>query len=273
MGRLRRMMGRRTGIYSLELAESSMMYRLVGIDCAVDPGNVGVALATLDGDLCRVLDARRCKKNELPVDVIAKWHDDAPLALLAVDAPLGWPVAMAEGLATHLAGGPLAAEPNQLFRRATDRAIHARLAKQPLDVGANFIARTAKAALDLLEALRARTSESIPLAWQAEVPADLAAIEVYPAATLRAWSLPIVSYKKSSQQIERQQMLDALPEWFDASAARDVAIASADALDAVLCVLAAVDFCQGRAVGPKDEQNTVARKEGWIWAAENISHG
>lgn len=252
-----------------------MSVRLVGIDCAVDPTNVGVALATLDGERCRVLDARRCGKKELPVDVIASWHDDAPLALLAVDAPLGWPLAMAEGLATHAAGGPLAAEPNRLFRRATDVDIHTRLAKQPLDVGANFIARTAKAALDLLEALRASTSESIPLVWQAEVPADLSAIEVYPAATMRAWSLPIVSYKKSAQQAERQQMLDALPEWFDASAARDVALASADVLDAVLCVLAAADFCQGRAVPPGEEVAAMARKEGWIWAGENknISRG
>lgn len=250
-----------------------MSVRLVGIDCAVDPAKVGVALATLEGERCRVLDARRCGKNNLPVDMIAKWYDEAPLTLLAIDAPLGWPAAMAEELATHAAGRPLAAEPNRLFRRATDRAIHARLSKQPLDVGANFIARTAKAALDLLETLRERTGESIPLAWQAKVPANLAAIEVYPAATMRAWSLPIVCYKKSAQRAERQQMLDAMPEWFDASAAREAALASADVLDAVLCVLAAVDFCQGRAVGPKDEQYTVARKEGWIWAAENISRG
>ena len=38
---------------------------------------------------------------------------------------------------------------------------------------------------------------------------------------------------------------------------------NADALDAGLCVLAAVDFLLGRAMKPQDEE--MAEKEGWIW--------
>ena len=39
---------------------------------------------------------------------------------------------------------------------------------------------------------------------------------------------------------------------------------SADALDAVVCVLAAMDFLDGRAMAPP--RQAVAEQEGWIWA-------
>ena len=51
-----------------------------------------------------------------------------------------------------------------LFRRQTDDDIHTRFRKRPLEVGANFISRTAVAALKLLQKLRTSTSMAIPLA-------------------------------------------------------------------------------------------------------------
>lgn len=245
-----------------------MSVRLVGIDCAVQPNKVGVALGELKGERCRLLEARRCGANDLPADVVYAWNSAAPISLLALDAPLGWPHALAEHLEDHIAGGPLAAEPHALFRRATDTNVYQRLRKHPLDVGANFIARTAKAALDIIDELRQRTGEPIPLAWAAETPQAMAAIEVYPAATLRTHNLPLVDYKKTDQRAARQKMLDALPEWFDASAVVEASLDSADVLDSVLCVLAAVDFCDGRAIGPPSELVSVAKKEGWIWVGD-----
>ncbi|MEM8944502.1 MAG: DUF429 domain-containing protein [Planctomycetota bacterium] len=241
-----------------------MAATIVGVDCAVQPTKVGLALAEIDNNSVRVLDTRKCGASQLPIDVIFQWHIQTPISLLALDAPLGWPAAMADSLSDHQAGGSVEAEPNALFRRATDIEIHRRLKKQPLDVGANFIARTAKAALDLIAQLRHLTAEPIPLAWTAEIPSMTSAIEVYPAATLRVHGLPLVRYKETAQREARQQMLHALPHWFDASAGREAAIESADTLDAILCLLAAADFCRGRAIPPADQPT--AQKEGWIWA-------
>ena len=43
----------------------------------------------------------------------------------------------------------------------------------------------------------------------------------------------------------------------------ELGIQLADALDAAVCILCALDFTKGLAVGP--ENSEVARKEGWIW--------
>ncbi len=241
-----------------------MAVRIAGIDCAVQPTKVGVALALFEGHRCRILEARRCGANDKPAAAVNAWHTEAAISLIAIDAPLGWPVALSTALPMHAAAAPIPTEPNQLFRRETDRDIYRRLGKQPLDVGASFIARTAKAALTLLEDLRLLTGESIPLAWDMSIPMATSVIEVYPAATIRSSALPIVDYKKASQIDGRRRIIEAFPDWFDISAAVDSALESADVLDAILCVLAAVEFSQARAVPPTDQE--VARKEGWIWA-------
>jgi hypothetical protein len=43
--------------------------------------------------------------------------------------------------------------------------------------------------------------------------------------------------------------------------------ASADALDAAVCVLAAADFLRGEAMPPEDQ--ALAEREGWIWVRAN----
>src|SRR5204862_1418897 len=74
-------------------------------------------------------------------------------AVLAIDAPLGWPVALARTLFTHRAGERLSSPANDMFRCTTDSFIQRELSKTPLDVGADRIARTAHAALRFLEDL------------------------------------------------------------------------------------------------------------------------
>lgn len=238
--------------------------RIAGVDCAVDPAKIGVALGEMDGEGCRILEAKLCSASEPPEGVLERWHRQAPLDLLALDAPLGWPVALSQTLPWHSAGCGIQAEPQQLFTRLSDREIHTRLKKKPLEVGADRIARTAVAALKLLETLRRSTGEEFPLAWQSLPPAQPSAIEVYPAATIRASGLPIVSYKKPPQRDARQTMLESLPKKFAVEAYREVAMKSADVLDAILCVLAGWNFCRGLSVPPDDL--LTAKREGWIWA-------
>jgi hypothetical protein len=83
----------------------------------------------------------------------------------------------------RLSYAALGKEPNELFRRATDDDIKLRLGKRPLDVGADRIARTAAAALKLLDRLRRETGRPIPLAWTPDEDPTWRAIEVYPVAT------------------------------------------------------------------------------------------
>jgi predicted nuclease with RNAse H fold len=143
---------------------------IVGIDCATDPRKTGVARAEFEDGRLRILEALTCSRKRLAVDVTAEWLRDHGSAIVALDAPLGWPAALGDSLAQHLAGGPIVASADTLFSRETDRDIHRRLDKRPLEVGANLIARTAVAALGLLAALRERLEMDIPLGWRRRHP-------------------------------------------------------------------------------------------------------
>lgn len=149
----------------------------------------------------------------------------------------------------------MAASADALFRRKTDDDIHTRFRKRPLEVGANFISRTAVAALELLQKLKNSTGTAIPLAWSPMDVNPIAAIEVYPAATRLAHG----SEGKGGS-------IEGLEPLLDLSALDGVLPASADAIDALVCVLAAADFIRGQARPPLDLDT--ARQEGWIWTAE-----
>ena len=231
------------------------MVLLIGIDCATQPNKVGLALGELEGDGVRIKACRTGSPKDRPASIVTSWLQPGEPALLALDAPLGWPRAIGPALAGHQAGAAMGASAHALFRRQTDDDIHRRFGKRPLEVGANFISRTAVAALDLLAELRTNTGESIPLAW---TPADLtpfAAIEVYPAATRLAHGSP-----------GKGGSIEGLEPLLDVSALGGVLPAAADAIDALVCVLAAADFMRGRAHRPEDLET--ARQEGWIWTAE-----
>jgi hypothetical protein len=173
--------------------------------------------------------------------------------LIGLDAPLGWPRPLAASLIDHHAGQGLPTGANQLFARATDRVIRERLGKQPLEVGANFIARTAVAALALLDELRELTGHPIPLAWEVSEAEPWRAIEVYPAATRIAHGVR-----------DQGGNLEGLDPLLDCTAVEPAQLANADAVDACVCALAASDFLLGRAVPPDDLETAVS--EGWIWA-------
>ena len=110
------------------------------------------------------------------------------LAKAAGSLPLEVAVMSAKVLQRHWAGTALGVDSNALFRRETDRFIRDKLGKQSFDVGADRIAWTAHSALTLLSALRERLHAPIPLAWSPRI-CGLCAIEVYPAATLKAHAI------------------------------------------------------------------------------------
>lgn len=240
-----------------------MKITLVGIDCATDVAKVGLALGEIDGGKPKLWEVAVGERGDSMSEIIDRWTRGIGALLLALDAPLGWPEPMSKTLALHQAGEPIAIEPNQLFRRHTDRFIKQTVGRQPLDVGADRIARTAHTALGLLQALRSKTGFPIRLAWRPEVDQVLSAIEVYPAATLQGRGIRASGYKRQADVAIREEMVAELDQHITLPADADSMVDRADALDAAVCVLAAADFVRGWCAGP--DNLALARKEGWIW--------
>ncbi len=91
----------------------------------------------------------------------------------------------------------------------------------------------------------------------------ISAIEVYPAATLRAHSINAKGYKKRSNLAERDAMIERLHSLAGFPENIEALRASADALDAVVCLAAGADFLRGLALPPANL--SLAKQEGWIW--------
>jgi len=239
------------------------MISVIGIDCATAPGKVGLARGEVNGSSLVILEARKVKKQESVKEVICSWILPSVPTLLAIDAPLGWPNALGMALARHNAGMPIECDANSLFRRETDRYIKGVIGKQPLDVGADRIARTAHAALSLIEEIRQKTGQPVSMAWETELQPGIWAIEVYPAATLTVWGMRSSVYKSPEHTAERREILKELGRLARIDCDEVALEQDDDVLDAAICVLAGADFLTGRAMPPENME--VARKEGWIW--------
>jgi len=229
------------------------MTALLGIDCSTDPKKTGLALGELRGEKVRILRCTTATKDEPPWAIASDWLKGCDEVLIALDSPLGWPKALGANLANHRVGLPIKADANQMFRRAADVEIKQRLGKLPLEVGANLIARTAVAALRLLDRIRQDSGYPIPLAWAPHETESWRAIEAYPAATRIAHGAPDVGGS-----------LEGLGALLDCSVVLSAVTESKDAADAAVCALAAADFLLGRAIPPVDVETALI--EGWIWA-------
>jgi predicted RNase H-like nuclease len=203
-------------------------------------------------------------KREAPTELLAAWLTETPHALIALDAPLGWPAALGAALHTHRAGDPLTPDATALFTRLTDRRLHARTGKRPLEVGADRIARTARAALELLQHAREASGQPIPLAWAPSAASGARAIEVYPAGTLAAAGAPSSQYKDPGSA-SRTPIIAALRARINLPSNFDAMAAPGDLLDALICLWAGLDFLEGLALGPSAGEQSVAEHEGWIW--------
>lgn len=246
---------------------------IIGIDCAAQPENVGIAVGRRFRGVTRIETVRSGKRMGWDglvmhtADLIEK--EASGSVLIALDAPLGWPQALAETLPGHFAGKAPRPTANEMFRRRTDDVVKEKLNKQPLDVGADKIARATHAALRFLDLLREATGLAVSLAWSPGQSTGVSAIEVYPAATLITYGLlPSRSYKQSTKESknERHILVAGLADIVGlGEAARSEMVAHHDLLDAAVCVIAGVDFAEGNVVEPLSEEMEQARREGWIW--------
>ena len=239
------------------------MITIIGIDCAAQDVKCGLALGALAGDRVTLIEVVTKQTSVLPI--LEQWFREHRPALVAIDAPLGWPAPLGDSLPSHEAGNPLGPSANELFRRTTDGVVRKITNKQPLDVGADKIARVAVRAVKLIGELRDATGLSLPLALASGVPDRATVIEVYPALTLRSRALSDVRYKgsKPENRDQRLRLLDDMKQHVDLPEDTRLLADSDDAFDAMVCLLAAADFCAGRVVEPRDIQQS--KKEGWIW--------
>jgi len=227
---------------------------IVGVDCAAQAKNTGLARAIQDGKRLVVLDAR-CASNEASAaSIVGEWVRDSHRVLLALDAPLGWPAELGRELARHRAGEPLTPAAHAMFRRLTDDVIYERLGKRPLEVAADRIARAAHAALKFLGDLRALARSKIPLIWSPNWRGRFGVIEVYPAATRIALGAP-----RGSGSLEG---LESRIRFQNGTAPT-----SEHARDAVVCAISAAEFLSGQMIAPTRSQRAQAEHEGWIWAS------
>ena len=263
-------------------ADAPTSVRVIGLDCATDPNEVGLAwgdystVASSRGTL-EVLGVRKGSSSAKEagwakiVDAITQLASGSAPVLLALDAPLGWPISLSAALIGHSAGSLPSASADCMFQRQTDRLIRKRLDKKPLEVGANLIARTAHSALRRLDQIRESLGSAAPLAWNPAQITGTQIIEVYPAATLVTHGLTDTGYKgtKPEHRNERVALTTKLAKNEHLRGiAGDVRLQmekTDHALDAMVCCLAAADFLRGEAMPPEPEQVPLAKKEGWIW--------
>src|SRR5688500_17232343 len=96
---------------------------LIGIDCATVDSKVGLSIGTICTDRCVIQYADTCSSERSVAEVVVERLAGSTRALLAFDAPLGWPRPMGESLVAHQAGAFLSVEADELFRRETDRFV------------------------------------------------------------------------------------------------------------------------------------------------------
>jgi hypothetical protein len=269
--------------------------RLIGWDAAVDPRNNAVVTvdavfrpAREDRGACPAVELRvenvvRPRGREDLVEALAESLRRAGATLVCIDAPLGWPSAMAAALAGHRAGDTVGASADELFRRMTDHEIKRRIGKTPLDVGADRIARATRTTLEVLGEVRRAARHDLRLAldpagllWPpapARAPEPTGGtwvLETYPGGWFASERIHPRGYRRSGAHEVRRALLHEIESHLagrgisvDPAQHRGGLLRRADDVDAFVCVLCGVDALLGLSPAPTDRKR--AEVEGWIW--------
>jgi len=241
----------------------------VGIDAAASDVNTG--LVALEADTMQVRHVVLGK--EKPVDELLNlWLKEHKGPVMAcIDAPLGWPATFSEALATHEAGMPINVDKEVFFPRMTDKLVHQKLGKRPLEITANYIARTAHRALQLVGVLNQSVNGTFQLFLNHGKIPHYGLAETYPAGWLISEQYIHKGYKKSAAM--REELLESIEQRYSlvmASEHRNRIIQWEHTFDALLCCLCGVDILHQQCLAPEDLAIPIeiARKEGWVWFKE-----
>lgn len=233
---------------------------VIGWDAATISKNVGLALARKVNRKWLIEECLtpRNLKSERDLDgtilQINKWVKKRPKTLIAIDAPLGWPLRFGSTIGKHTGGDALTNCKQCFFFRLTDSFAKHYYGKTPFSVNADKIARTTLASLKALQKLECKSAQMI---WEPGLQQS-GIIEVYPALTLRAHNY---SSKKALSLDFKKQFL-ASQAIIDTSKF-DLPSLSEHRIDAILCCIGGIDFLNNTVVKPVNVD--CARKEGWIW--------
>lgn len=171
---------------------------VIGIDCATKPEKTGIAVGYYQNGRPSVESVYIGSQRHPIAQIITDQINSTDRVLLSLDAPLGWPTDLGPTLHEHHSGQSIDVHPDILLSRVTDEFVREKTNKKPLDVGADRIARTAHAALSLINTLRIELNEPIPLLWSNEFHQRIGAMEVYPAVTLLKKGIVVMYYIRIS---------------------------------------------------------------------------
>lgn len=235
--------------------------RTIGVDLAASaPGTALAEIAWTDG-------AARLTRLDIGMqdaDIVASVLSGD--AWLGVDCPLGWPDAFVDFVQAHHGAveptlGPVHGHADwrrPLVYRHTDHVVKDAIGRWPLSVSTDRLGVTALRGAGLLARLAA-----------AGFPVDRAAegclFEVYPGGSLRLWGFDTTGYRVDAAR--RALLLESLRErapWLDLGGFGTLAVANADAFDAVIAALSTRAGALRLFTPPAADVLDVARREGWV---------
>jgi predicted nuclease with RNAse H fold len=225
--------------------------RLVGIDLATTPRSTGVYVLEDHAILHVGIGAGTARHPSWLVDRCAGAN------VVAIDVPFGWPKPFTEALAGYRVGDRLSLERNQYRLRKTDFWLKEKFPPlNPIAVATDKLGSTAIVGANLVHALRERGFYLAPASVMTP-----AAVEVYPAASLRAWGLP-------HKNLDVPGVLDRICEAFDLSIGDQElrrVVGCRHCFDALLSSLTAREYADGLTFDPPEElSDDVLNIEGWI---------
>ena len=267
------------------------MVTIVAIDCASRLPNMGFCVGTWEAGKLSLIEEtvlvgeeeKNLNPGEHDKELFAAFLNkkDTPIlkalegqenVLFALDAPLGWPLAMQQAFANgHAPGEVFASDKDRMFSRESDRMIQERFLKKPLEVGADRIARAGHSALRMLQTFRELCGKEIEMAWEPGKVRGWQAIEVYPAATFWVYDPADPPTKKQKAHQGRRKKETSKIEEVLINEGVDITpftqAGNDHVWDAGLCLLAGRDFASGRSdvIRPGGEQLEIVKAESWIW--------
>jgi predicted nuclease with RNAse H fold len=222
----------------------------LGIDLSSQPANTAASVIDwANGNAVARPPRLHCSDGDL-----SQLIDSADA--IGIDAPFGWPMEFVAA-ANDWPHDTWSQEGRDRLRfRETDRFVRATQSVWPLSVSTDTIALPAMRAMSLLKKHDVTDRSG-----------DGRFFEVYPAASLRAWTMTSRGYKeaKKAECIDaRHRILASLRIAMPWLVAPDDYAEDSDSLDSLVAALTARSAAQGRTLLPNPSQKAVAKREGWI---------
>jgi hypothetical protein len=250
---------------------------VLGIDLAAQPASTGAVVLRCEsaGGSAERSSTSWSVEAHGPADDELLVQLGAEATAIGVDCPLGWPSAFVDAVGAHHRHDPWPAEADRrpLTHRLTDHELRARRQGNPMSVSADLLGHVAMRCAWLQREWSAQRGEP------ALRDGSTWLMEVYPAASLRAWGLPSRGYKvrrgaDAEPLARRHQILDALVvalgDRLELGEVRERCLDSDHLLDALIAALTVLVVRAGGTTWPLPEQRSIAQAEGWIHVPDGV---